>query len=551
MGVLEVELDDWTVPQLREEVAKRSNLGPESIKLICTGKVLKDGDGTEKLTQLGIRNNAKILATRVSVDEGKSLKEELMVEEERSTRLARVKAAATALSKRHADGSLPIEDFDIEIENQGGEKVQLESETDRQAIMMGLMFHANGKKLIKKQMYEDALEVLSMGEEAFSLCNNKVLELIDNVAILQIDMVWCYFLLQDISRLSDAGMRLKKARVGIELCHGKDLQRVRLLQGGRSPELALYMRLEMLEGIVAYHSGHFDKSSKVLNSALAKFLQLQTQDEALSHVMSMGFKECDARRALRLNSQDISCAADFLFEEKAARLKKRVDDILHRKEIKEQKRYGTTPLKKAVDLEKLKELVSIGFEKDLAAEALRRNENDFQKALDDLTNPDINSSIQVAIESKKRKRRRVVDAKTEELVAMGFERSTVVAAVEGAIQSGRSMDEILTQLLSQLDPNSTAASSGATNLSSERNNSGNLNNNGIVGGLSDDDDVAGSSTRRDETRDVEMEDEIAQEIENVDPWSDYDIEVTKEGDAIHEYLALLASADGKEVSSSQ
>lgn len=35
------------------------------------------------------------------------------------------------------------------------------------------------------------------------------------------------------------------------------------------------------------------------------------------------------------------------------------------------------------------------FEKDLAAEALRRNENDSQKALDDLTNPEINSSIQV------------------------------------------------------------------------------------------------------------------------------------------------------------
>lgn len=35
------------------------------------------------------------------------------------------------------------------------------------------------------------------------------------------------------------------------------------------------------------------------------------------------------------------------------------------------------------------------FEKELAAEALRRNENDTQKALDDLTNPETNSAIQV------------------------------------------------------------------------------------------------------------------------------------------------------------
>ena len=81
-------------------------------------------------------------------------------------------------------------------------------------------------------------------------------------------------------------------------------------------------------------------------------------------------------------------------------------------------------MKKAVNVEKLKELVAIGFEKKLAAEALRRNENDFQKALDDLTNPETNSAIQLDIESRKRKReQRAVNARIEELVSMGFDRS--------------------------------------------------------------------------------------------------------------------------------
>lgn len=35
------------------------------------------------------------------------------------------------------------------------------------------------------------------------------------------------------------------------------------------------------------------------------------------------------------------------------------------------------------------------FDKELAAESLRRNENETQKALDDLTNPETNSDIQV------------------------------------------------------------------------------------------------------------------------------------------------------------
>ena len=90
-GVLEVELDKWTVPMLREEVAKRSNSEPGSINLICAGRVLKDGDDRESLTQLGVKNNAKILASRVCAQEGKSLGQELMAEAERAQRLSRVK----------------------------------------------------------------------------------------------------------------------------------------------------------------------------------------------------------------------------------------------------------------------------------------------------------------------------------------------------------------------------------------------------------------------------------------------------------------------------
>lgn len=41
------------------------------------------------------------------------------------------RAAADALSKRHVDGSLPLESFNIELEDQSGQKVQLGSENDQ------------------------------------------------------------------------------------------------------------------------------------------------------------------------------------------------------------------------------------------------------------------------------------------------------------------------------------------------------------------------------------------------------------------------------------
>ncbi|KAL6558374.1 hypothetical protein OROMI_018724 [Orobanche minor] len=271
-GVLEVELDDWTVAMLREEVANRSHCGgPHCINLICAGRVLKDSDGIKKLSQLGVKNNAKILASMVSIDQdGKSIKDAFLAEEERCKKLSRLKAAATSLASRNAEGSLPVEDFNLELENQSGERVQLGSETDqrysclRMAIMMGLMLHANAKALIRREQYIDALEVLNVGE---------LIEMVDNVPILQIDIVWCYFMLHDVSWLSIAGVRLTKAREGIERSHGKESTRMRILQGGRYPELALHLRLELLEGVVAYHSGQLQKSKDTLTSAQAKFLQ--------------------------------------------------------------------------------------------------------------------------------------------------------------------------------------------------------------------------------------------------------------------------------------
>ncbi|KAJ1440072.1 Ubiquitin-like domain superfamily [Sesbania bispinosa] len=282
-GVLEeVELEGWTIATLREEVSKRSNCAPHSINLICAGKILKDGDGTQNLVQLGIKNNSKILATRVSdQQQGNSF----LAEEERSRRLARVRAAVTAMAERHADGSLPVEDFNIEVEDQSGKKVNLGSETDQRAVMMGLMLHAKGKRLIRQGNYKDALEVLSMGEESFSLCDPKVIE----------------------TDFSDFVHR--------------------------------HLRLELLEGVVAYHTGQLEKSREALASARAKFVQLQVPDEALSLVMSMGFNERDAKRALRMNNQMLGFLITFLQRAKVV--------------------WGDT-LKKAVDLERLKELVSIG-----------------------------------------------------------------------------------------------------------------------------------------------------------------------------------------------
>ncbi|PWA92242.1 ubiquitin-associated (UBA)/TS-N domain-containing protein [Artemisia annua] len=550
-GILEADLNEWTIPFLKQQILTKidnncsssssNNNNNGSINLICAGKVLKDDDdGThqKKLVEFGVKNNSKILVTRVSPDHGK----ELVAEEEKTNRLQRLKAAATSLATRHADGSLPLEDFNLELENQSGEKVQLGSENDQRALMMGLMFHGKAKQLVKKKMYEDAVEVLAMGEESFSLCDSKVVELIDNVPILQIDMVWCYFMLKDISKLSVAGKRLEDARKGIERSHGKESTRLRLLHGNSHPELALHLRLELLEAIVAYHSGNIEKAKISLNSARSRYLQLQVPDEALSMLMGMGYGQKAAKRALRMNRQDVERAVNFLIEEKAKKQQKLEDDIRRRNEIMEQKKFGVTPLKKAVDLQKLKELVSYGFEKELAAESLRRNENETQRALDDLTNPETNSDIQLFIESKKKKRlRQAADATIERLTSLGFPRDSVVAAVRAYGTEELALNHLLEQ--NQTNANQELTAPVADNVTAPV-----ADNVGSSSGVGE-----GSSSAANETtqngdlsgfeemqRDVEMEDELTEDLQSEDAFSDYDMELTRESEAIDEYLALVS-----------
>lgn len=111
--------------------------------------------------------------------------------------------------------------------------------------------------MLEQENYLEALEVLGMAEESFSLCDRKFLEAVDNVALLQIDTVWCLFMLRDIERLAVARERLARARDGLKRSHGPNLERLRVLQGGFCPELALYVRLELLEGVVAYTAANW------------------------------------------------------------------------------------------------------------------------------------------------------------------------------------------------------------------------------------------------------------------------------------------------------
>ncbi|CAA6670449.1 unnamed protein product [Spirodela intermedia] len=170
----EVPLESWTLDALREEISRRckGRHPPECINLI-----------KENLLRLGLKNNSKILASAAASEEERNeveeeearVADEPTFEAERLEWLYRTRGAAERLSRRGAYDSL--ENYHIELKNQTGEKVILGTKTDeRRAVLFGIMLHANGKQILESKSYRDALDVLLMAEQVYSLCNPKVIQ---------------------------------------------------------------------------------------------------------------------------------------------------------------------------------------------------------------------------------------------------------------------------------------------------------------------------------------------------------------------------------------
>ena len=90
--------------------------------------------------------------------------------------------------------------YNLALEDQNGKPISFVSPEDKYALITGLVLHAAGQAKLEAMQYGEALETLTMGEEAFQLCTPAHLNMIDNAGLLQLDLVWCIFKLRDVAR---------------------------------------------------------------------------------------------------------------------------------------------------------------------------------------------------------------------------------------------------------------------------------------------------------------------------------------------------------------
>lgn len=83
----------------------------------------------------------------------------------------------------------------MQMEDQDGNAVFLPPSENR-ALIMAMSFYEKARAAMKRKDYAECLILLLEADELFSICNSKFLDKIDNYALVNLDIVWCYMCLK-------------------------------------------------------------------------------------------------------------------------------------------------------------------------------------------------------------------------------------------------------------------------------------------------------------------------------------------------------------------
>lgn len=349
---------DITAQELKKQISK--DYGLQHFNLILKGKILSP---EKRLDEQNVKNNSKIMVISVSSENERNV----MREEEKENRsedegVQRTRRGFQILSERDGTEDPATTPF-LEIADQKGNPLQI-PDIERKALIMAMGFHEKGRALMKNRKHSSALFYLLMADEQFKQCDSTILNAVDNFAVLQLDIVWCYQALSALSHLDDAKQRVQNAERCFLRCYGDQQSRLQQIKGHTGGEDVLFLRLDLLQSSLAYHSGDEKRASDLLNKAQELYGQLSLDPEKLNQLMSLGFSEQESRLGLRACRGNINDAALHLMQRNKER-----DEMKEREREKRRRR-----------LQDINTLVELGYNKRDAAKALHQAKGDVDKA---------------------------------------------------------------------------------------------------------------------------------------------------------------------------
>ncbi|XP_058252051.1 NEDD8 ultimate buster 1 isoform X2 [Hemibagrus wyckioides] len=349
---------DITTQELMDRITEKFEL--KYIKLILNGRILRPD---KRLDEQNVKNNSKVMVMKLSEPE----KKKEMMEKEKLQRfhqesMQRTQKGFEILSERDGSEDPATTPF-LEIADQKGNPIQIPI-IEKKALVLAMGFHEKGRALMKKKEYDAALCHLLLADDQFSKCDSALLNTVDNYAVLQLDIVWCYAALEQLPCLQDSRQRLQQAENCFLKCYGEKQQRLQTIKGNTGGEDVLFLRLYLLQSLLAYADGKEHQASQKLKQGEELYNQLFLNPEKMTQLLSIGFTEQDARLGLRACRGNVEAAALHI----AQRIKER-DEIKQKERNKRRQR-----------LEAINTLVELGYNKKAAAEALHKTRGDVDEA---------------------------------------------------------------------------------------------------------------------------------------------------------------------------
>ncbi|XP_062848139.1 NEDD8 ultimate buster 1-like [Trichomycterus rosablanca] len=396
---------DITAEELMNKIKEKFNL--KHIQLILKGKVLSPD---KRLYEQNVKNKSKIMVQKLSDPEDNRM----MIEKEEKKR------CNEGTRKRTLKGFQILSEIDggedslttpyLEIADQKGNPIHIPLH-ERKALILAMGFHEKGRALMKRKEYETALSYLRSADEQFSICGFVLLNTVDNYAVLQLDIVWCHRAQEALKCLEECKQRLHKAEDCFLKCYGEEKKRLQQIKGTTGGEEVLFLRLYLLQSLLAYWEGNETQAANKLQKVEELCSHLRVDPEKMTQLTSMGFSEQDARLSLRACRGNVDGA---------------VQHIQRRRNEQEKSR---------LHLEAISTLVELGYKRSAAAKALHMSSGDLNDAYRyllseagsyDTSQPDSDRQINV-----------------EQMTYQGFQREEAEAALSLVGDDVRQATELL------------------------------------------------------------------------------------------------------------
>lgn len=279
----------------------------------------------------------------------------------------------------------------MHMEDQSGNGIYLPPD-EKKKLMLALALHEKGRTELNKDKFSEAIVFFLEADSEFNKCDQKWLDAVDNYALLNLDIVWCYLCLKSVTHLPDAERRLALCAENFRKSYGENMNRVVALKGSSGNEQALVMRLHLLQAVVYFHQNRRTEAHEMLSIADSELRRLKIDERSLNLILEMGYTATEARIGLRACHGNVEAAIGHILEKRDERRDARKKADAERRLQSESAALSLSSLSSSsasktdqwVNPRNLQVLIGMGYQKELCILALKKSNNDISTAINQI-----------------------------------------------------------------------------------------------------------------------------------------------------------------------